>query len=592
MSTETSVAGRRRMLVVRRALVLAVLLTVFMSLIVGVAFGGPYFEKKLFNEAGEGLGPIVAITPDGDTAFIGDSLYGRVGGEWVPQHQVGEEEGGTVALSADGNTLASAFGRDPESQFGYVLKRSGGVWEAKGQRLEPTGVKPEFGSRFGHSIAISENGDTVLFGAPYDRGSGFEEIGGVWVFVRVGESWTQQTILQGEAGETQCGEDVALSADGHTALVKCSHQVKVYVREGEAWRQQGPALPGGGFVALTPNGDTAFVTAGANSSEGSIYQRSVETWSLAGKLDALAPAQDEQQIAVAADEEHLLVNEGDGVVLYQGSGASFTAVESLTPLGRSASLTEGFEFATSSDAAIILMGYGPFGSWEFTPGEPIRGPEVGRCVSHPKNSGTFHDSGCTKQSRGGSPYEWEPGAIKGGFALSGGAVKLEPATQAKITCSGLSGSGAFSGRKTLGGVHVSLTGCAQAGEQCTSPMASAGRIDSGELQGALGVESEAGKKKLGIGLSAVSGAVAEFTCGTTSVSIRGSVIGSVKSGKPESSTALKYAASKGAQKPSHFVGGPEQQLEASFGGGPYEPIRLVAKATQTFEETLVLNPLN
>ena len=74
MSTETSVAGRRRMLVVRRALVLAVLLTVFMSLIVGVAFGGPYFEKKLFNEAGEGLETDVAITPDGDTAFIGDSL--------------------------------------------------------------------------------------------------------------------------------------------------------------------------------------------------------------------------------------------------------------------------------------------------------------------------------------------------------------------------------------------------------------------------------------------------------------------------------------------------------------------------------------
>ena len=139
---------------------------------------------------------------------------------------------------------------------------------------------------------------------------------------------------------------------------------------------------------------------------------------------------------------------------------------------------------------------------------------------------------------------------------------------------------------------MSLTGCAQAHQQCTSPMAAAGQIDSQELQGALGVESEGRKAKMGIGLSPPSGTVAEFTCGTTSVSIRGSVIASVKSGKPESSTALKYAASKGAQKPSHFVGGPEEQLEASFGGGPYEPIRLVAKATQTNEETLVLNPLH
>ncbi len=215
------------------------------------------------------------------------------------------------------------------------------------------------------------------------------------------------------------------------------------------------------------------------------------------------------------------------------------------------------------------MGDGPFGSWEFTPGEPIRGPEIGRCVLHPgRFSATFHDSGCTKQSPAGDPYEWEPGAFKGGFTLSGGAVKLEPAAKPKITCSALSGSGAFSGRKTLGGVHISLTGCAQAGQQCTSPTASAGQIDTEELQGALGVEAEASKPKLGIGLSPVSGVVAEFTCGTTSVSIRGGVIASVKSGKPGSSAALKYAASKGAQKPIHFVGGPEQQLEVSFGGGP------------------------
>ena len=184
------------------------------------------------------------------------------------------------------------------------------------------------------------------------------------------------------------------------------------------------------------------------------------------------------------------------------------------------------------------------------------------------------------------------GCTRGGFTLSGGAVKLEPAAGSKITCSELSGSGAFNGRKTLGGVHISFTGCKQAAQQCTSPTASGGQIDSGELEGALGVESEAVKTMIGIGLSPVSGAVAEFTCGTTSVSIRGSVIASVKSGKATSSTALRYAASKGAQKPGHFVGGPEQQLEASFGGGPYEPIRLVAKATQTYEETLVLNPVS
>jgi len=559
------------------------------------ALASGYFEQKLFNEAGEKLEAGDKITPDGDTALIGSALYRRSGDKWVQEHELGEWEGGNVALSADGSTLASAIGSDPENEVGYVLDRTGGVWEAKAQKLVPSGVKPEYGSDFGGSIAISENGDTILFGAPDDRGSGFEQIGGVWVFVRVGETWIQQTILEGEEGEAACGSDVALSADGDTALVKCDDVIKTYVREGESWKEQGPTIPAGERLALTPNGKTAFVT-GREGEEGSVYQRSGEAWSLAGKLEPVEPFRGGGEIVVAADEEHLLVDQGeDGVVLYQLSGGSWTATEDLLPLGfgGAGSARDGFGFATTSSADVILMGYGPTGSWEFTPGEPIRGPEVGRCVLHPgRFPATFYDSGCTVESAKSDAYEWEPGALKAGFTLAGGAVKLEPAAQSKIACTGLSGSGAFSGRKTLGGIRVSLTGCAQAHQQCTSPMASAGQIDSEELQGALGVESEGRKAKMGIGLSPVSGTVAEFTCGTTSVSIRGSVIASVKSGKPEPSSALKFAASKGAQKPSRFVGGPEQQLEASFGGGPYEPIRLVAKAKQTYEETLVLNPLH
>ena len=207
--------------------------TIYVVLALGVSLGASasawangYFETKLFNEAGEKLESGDKITPDGETAFIGNALYRRSGAKWVQEHELGEWEGGNVALSADGSTLASAIGSDPENEVGYVLDRSGGVWEAKAQKLVPSGVKPEYDSRFGASIAISENGDTILFGAPYDRGSGFEQIGGVWVFVRVGETWVQQTILEGEEGEALCGIDVALSADGDTALVKCDNVIR------------------------------------------------------------------------------------------------------------------------------------------------------------------------------------------------------------------------------------------------------------------------------------------------------------------------------------------------------------------------------
>ena len=220
-----------------------------------------------------------------------------------------------VALSADGNTLASAIGSDPENEVAYVLERSGGVWEAKAQKLVPGGVKPEFGSRFGASIAISENGDTILFGAPYDRGSGFEEIGGVWVFVRVGETWVQQTILEGEPGETLCGVDVALSADGDTALVKCDAVIGIRPRR-RSLEETGADAPRRRWPG-SHSQRRHRVRHRRESTEGSIYQRSGETWSLVGKLDAVKTSREEGEIVVAADEEHLLVDEGEaGVVLY------------------------------------------------------------------------------------------------------------------------------------------------------------------------------------------------------------------------------------------------------------------------------------
>ncbi len=36
--------------------------------------------------------------------------------------------------------------------------------------------------------------------------------------------------------------------------------------------------------------------------------------------------------------------------------------------------------------------------------------------------------------------------------------------------------------------------------------------------------------------------------------------------------------------------GPEQKLEVSLAGGAYEPIGLRGKPTQTYEETLEINP--
>jgi hypothetical protein len=68
------------------------------------------------------------------------------------------------------------------------------------------------------SAALSASGDIALIGGLDDNSSR----GAAWVFTRTGSTWTQQGAkLTGadEAGEGEFGTNVALSADGNTALV-------------------------------------------------------------------------------------------------------------------------------------------------------------------------------------------------------------------------------------------------------------------------------------------------------------------------------------------------------------------------------------
>src|SRR4029077_3001429 len=75
------------------------------------------------------------------------------------------------------------------------------------------------GGRIGTSVAVSEDGNTALVGAPGDNGSQ----GAAWVFTRSASgAWEQQgdkLIPYDRVGNGGFGQSVALSADGNTALI-------------------------------------------------------------------------------------------------------------------------------------------------------------------------------------------------------------------------------------------------------------------------------------------------------------------------------------------------------------------------------------
>jgi hypothetical protein len=244
---------------------------------------------------GELLGYSVAVSGDGNTAIVG-ARYGaaawvftRSGSTWTQQGPVltiNEEDAGSgeacgaeaaecgfghsVAVSADGNTAIVGAPTDhSEDGAAFVFTRTNGEWSQHAEEL--SGGEAESGiGRFGAAVALSADGNTALVGAPGNHA----HHGAAWVFTRSGGSWAQPgfEVTGGPevSGAGGFGCSVALSADGDTALVGARFDAVggaawVFAREGSRWEQQGRKLTGGGEVGIGRFGDSVALSAFGNT---------------------------------------------------------------------------------------------------------------------------------------------------------------------------------------------------------------------------------------------------------------------------------------------------------------------------------------
>ena len=332
----------------------------------------------------------VAIARDGNTVLVASSessktgaawIFAREGETWTQQSgkltgngETGAHFGSAPALSADGST--AVIGAPGEHGTGaiYVFTRSEGAWTQQG---EPLTVPHE--GFLGESVAVSDDGDTVL------AGDSLGAPGGVaYVFTRAGETWTQQgegftgSEQKTKKGREYFGSSVALSADGDTALIgsysdnKSKGAAWVFTRTGETWSQQGSKLIGhgesgsGGFgmtMALSSDGNTALVGGTFDKKRGAawVFTRSGGAWSQQG--GKLVPskkgtkyAEFGRGIALSADGDTALISApdqevpGSAVYEYTRSASTWTLHETFTG-------HEG-DLAMSGDGSTVVIGAG------------------------------------------------------------------------------------------------------------------------------------------------------------------------------------------------------------------------------------------
>jgi hypothetical protein len=216
-------------------------------------------------------GNSVALSADGNTMIVGgyydDSRTGaawvftRSGGVWTQQGSklvasdaVGSaEQGFSVALSADGNTAIVGGPLDnTDAGAAWVWTRSGGLWTQYGSKLVGTGAVGSAPAELGYSVALSADGNTAIAGGPRDN----ESNGAAWVFT-LGGGWTQEgskLVASDAVGSAFLGTSVALSGDGGIAIIggpsdnNDAGATWVFTRGNGGWTQQGSKLVGTGAV--------------------------------------------------------------------------------------------------------------------------------------------------------------------------------------------------------------------------------------------------------------------------------------------------------------------------------------------------------
>jgi hypothetical protein len=363
------------------------------------------------NGSGSAFGDSVALSADGNTTLIGAKndnsgkgaawIFSRTGSTWAQGQEIMPTDevtppnsnfGNSVALSADGKTAVIA-GELDNGQTGavwvYVQSPTGYVEQARmpSTAVPVTGLNAGGADQFGHSVAVSSDGNTAVVGGPDNDGSAGpgNNGGAAWVFTRSGSSWAQLGSKLAPAvapsnNADHWGTAVALSGNGSTALIGGPNEgpgsgaAWVYTRAG-TFTQQQELFPNptslvqfGSSVALSSDGNTALVGApsdtGGTGGAAWAFTRSGTTW---GPGTKIVPNNSPSgvfgsAVALSADGNTALIGAqgttpdlGAAFILTQSHGA-WTQQQILTGSGEVGFGFFGTSVALASDGQTAMIG--------------------------------------------------------------------------------------------------------------------------------------------------------------------------------------------------------------------------------------------
>ncbi len=374
------------------------------------------YIKASNTDASDEFGFSVALSADGSTLTVGapeeSSAAPGVGGDqadnsapgagavyvfkrggttWSQQAYIkasntdaGDRFGHSVALSADGSTLAVGADRESSAATGidrnqadnsafaagavYVFTHSGTTWSQQAYiKASNAGVF----DHFGYSVALSADGSTLAVGA-YGESSAATGIdgdqadnsaggaGAVYVFKRGGTTWSQQAYIKASNTDTgdQFGLSVALSADGSTLAVGAGEESSAAT--GIGGDQADNSAGGAGAVyVLTRSGVTwsqqAYIKA-SNTDASDDFGLSVALSADGSTLAVGAFGESSAATGIAGDQADNSALHAGAVYVFARSGATWSQQAYIKASNTDASDEFGLSVALSADGTTLAVG--------------------------------------------------------------------------------------------------------------------------------------------------------------------------------------------------------------------------------------------
>jgi hypothetical protein len=191
--------------------------------------------------------------------------------------------GYSVSMSSDGNAIAIGAnnndGSGSNSGHARVYEWSGTAWTQKGMDINGEAT----GDNSGGSVSMSSNGNTIAIGAHKNDETGIDA-GHVRIYEWIGTAWTQKGAdINGEAADDRSGT-VSLSSDGNTVAIGAFYNdgaatdaghVRIYEWNGSVWTQKELDIDGeaaddlsGYSVSMSSDGNSLAIGAYLNDGAG------------------------------------------------------------------------------------------------------------------------------------------------------------------------------------------------------------------------------------------------------------------------------------------------------------------------------------